>query len=75
VAIRVKTLGPAPCPVLVVDCRSIFHRDRAHGIPLSIFVKQNYSQFVVLLGGHQQRSAFVLHEEQQKLVRYARKGL
>jgi Transposase DDE domain group 1 len=30
------------------------------------------SQFVVLLGGHQQRSAFVLHEEQQKLVSYDR---
>jgi hypothetical protein len=32
--------------------------------------EQHYSQFVVLLGGHQHRSAFVLHQEHDEFCRF-----
>jgi hypothetical protein len=77
--VRVTSLPPLTCitiaPVFVLVCRAILHRDRTQMNSSFHFCKQNYSQFVVLLGGHSERSAFVLHEEQQKLVRYARKAL
>jgi len=37
--------------------------------PLS-WCEQNYSQFLVLVGGHQHRSALVLHEEHDELRRF-----
>jgi hypothetical protein len=39
------------------------------------FVKQNYSQFVVLLGGHQNWSAFVLDEERDEFRRFGFAGV
>jgi hypothetical protein len=56
--------------VFVVDRRAIFYRNRAHMNFLLKFVRQNCSQFVVLLGRYQHRSAFVLHEEHDEFRRF-----
>src|SRR6516165_4033854 len=64
----------ALAPVFVVDCRAIVYRKRAHMNFLIKFVslgKQNYSQFHVLVGGHQYRSAFLLHEEHDEFRRFS----
>jgi hypothetical protein len=60
-------------PVFVVDCRAVFYRYRAHINVLLKFVslcEQNPSQFHVLFGGHQYRSAFVLNQEHYEFRRF-----
>jgi hypothetical protein len=54
------TTGPLP-QSLVVDCRSVFHRNCAHMLFSLSSCEQNYSQSLVLVCRHHHRNAFVLH--------------
>jgi len=68
--------GPIKCstrasrnPASFIHAATSTHLPLTKPLPASL-VRANHSQFLVLVSGHQQRSAFVLHEEHDEFRRF-----